>query len=47
MSNKYLTIIIEKEGGLKLLQYLIEEEEITVRNLLHFDKILDFWWSGR
>ncbi|MDA3954065.1 MAG: hypothetical protein PF485_10475 [Bacteroidales bacterium] len=44
-SGKFLTIIIEDDGGLKLLQYIIANEEITERNLLYFDKILDFSYS--
>lgn len=44
-SGKYLTIILEKEGGLKYLQYILENKEITERNLLYFDKILSFSYS--
>ncbi|HAF31285.1 MAG TPA: hypothetical protein DCG75_19785 [Bacteroidales bacterium] len=45
-SGKFLTIILEKEGGLKYLQYILEKDEITERNLLYFDKILSFSYSG-
>ena len=44
-SGKFLTIITEKEGGLKLMQYALEKDEMTERNLLYFDKILDFDYS--
>lgn len=44
-SGKTLTIIAEKEGGLKLIQYILESKELTERNLLYFDKILDFSYS--
>ncbi len=44
-SGKILTIITEKDGGLKLLQYILENSEITERNLLYFDKILNFSYS--
>lgn len=44
-SGKFLTIIMEKEGGLKYLQYIVENQEITERNLLYFDKILSFSYS--
>lgn len=44
-SGKFLTIITEKEGGLKLMQYSLDKEKLTERNLLYFDKILDFSYS--
>ncbi len=44
-SGKALTIITEKEGGLSLIQYIIENKELTERSLLYFDKILDFDYS--
>jgi len=44
-TGKILSIITEKEGGLKLTQYIIKDEETTERNLLYFDKILDFSYS--
>ncbi len=44
-SGKFLTIILEKEGGLKYLQFILENKEITERNLLYFDKILSFSYS--
>ncbi|OFX21789.1 MAG: hypothetical protein A2041_14045 [Bacteroidetes bacterium GWA2_31_9b] len=45
-SGKYLTLIIEKEGGIKLSQYSIADDKFTERNLLNFDKILDFSYSS-
>ncbi|MCG8410862.1 MAG: hypothetical protein MI739_06225 [Bacteroidales bacterium] len=44
-SGEYLTIITEEKGGLKLLQYILEKDEITERNLLYFDKILSLSYS--
>ena len=44
-SGKFLTIITEKKGGLKLIQYIIDEDKTIERNLLYFDKILHFSYS--
>lgn len=44
-SGNFLSMIIEKNGGLKLIHYTIENKELTERNLLYFDKILDFSYS--
>ncbi len=41
-----LTIITEKEGGLKFLSYILKEDKIIERNLLYFDKILNFNYSN-
>lgn len=41
-SGNFLTIITEQKGGIKLIQYNLEEDELTSRNLLHYDKILNF-----
>jgi hypothetical protein len=40
-----LTIITERKGGLKLIQYILKEDKFVERNLLYFDKILDFSYS--
>ncbi|HSH50984.1 MAG TPA: hypothetical protein VK982_04590, partial [Bacteroidales bacterium] len=45
-SGNYLTIITEQKGGIKLIQYNLEKNELTSRNLLHFDKILDFNYAN-
>lgn len=45
-TGKILAIITEKEGGLKFIQYITDDDEITERNLLYFDKILDFSYSA-
>ncbi len=45
-SGNYLTIITEQKGGIKLIQYNLEKDELTSRNLLHFDKILDFNYAN-
>ncbi|HJX70687.1 MAG TPA: hypothetical protein VJ346_02010 [Bacteroidales bacterium] len=44
-SGKILTFITEEKGGLKLYYYMTETKELTVRNLLYFDKIIDFSFS--
>lgn len=44
-SGKLLTIITERKGGLKLIQYILEENKTVERNLLYFDKILYFAYS--
>lgn len=44
-SGKFLTIILEKEGGLKYIHYILDTKESTERNLLYFDKILSFSYS--
>ncbi len=44
-SGNYLTIITEKKGGMKLIQYNYSKDEFSSRNLLYFDKILDFAYS--
>lgn len=45
-SGKILTIITEREGGLKLIHYIADEDKFAERNLLYFDKILDFDYSS-
>ncbi|HAN18536.1 MAG: hypothetical protein A2X13_14110 [Bacteroidetes bacterium GWC2_33_15] len=45
-SGKYLTLISEKNGGLKLTQYSLGDKNFIERNLLYFDKILDFSYSS-
>ncbi|MDY6801046.1 MAG: hypothetical protein SVU94_07455 [Bacteroidota bacterium] len=45
-SGNYLTIITEQKGGIKLIQYNLEENELTSRNLLHYDKILNFDYAN-
>ncbi len=44
-SGKILAFITEERGGLKLYYYMTNTKELTVRNLLYFDKILDFSFS--
>jgi len=44
-TGKILTIITERKGGLKLIQYIINEKKLTERNLLYFNKILNFAYS--
>lgn len=43
--GKILTFITEEKGLLKLSYYNIESKELIQRNLLYFDKILDFSFS--
>ena len=44
-SGNFLTFITEEKGGLKLYYYMTDTKELTVRNLLYFDKVLDFSFS--
>ncbi|MBN2213002.1 MAG: PD40 domain-containing protein [Bacteroidales bacterium] len=44
-SGKILAFITEEKGGLKLYYYFTDTRELTVRNLLYFDKIIDFSFS--
>lgn len=44
--GKILTYITEEKGFLKLSFYNIETRELVQRNLLYFDKILDFSFSS-
>lgn len=44
--GKILTFITEEKGFLKLTFYNIEKKEFTQKNLLYFDKILDFSFSS-
>lgn len=45
-NGQFLTIITEKEGGLKLIQYSLTKDKLIERNLLYFDKILSFSYSS-
>ncbi len=45
-SGRILTFITEEKGGLKLYYYTLATKELDVRNLLYFDKILDFSFSN-
>jgi len=44
-SNNILSFIIEYEGGLKLCHYYLNDDKISMKNLLYFDKVLDFDYS--
>jgi len=44
-SGEILTIITEKDGGLKFINYILNEDKLIERNLLYFDKILDLNYS--
>jgi hypothetical protein len=44
-SGRILTFIIEEKGGLKLYYYTFGERKLQSRNLLYFEKILDFSFS--
>jgi Tol biopolymer transport system component len=44
--GKILTFITEEKGFLKLSFYNLETKELVQRNLLYFDKILDFSFSS-
>jgi len=42
---RYIAFITEEKGGLKLYYYNIADKQLTVRNFLYFDKVLDFSFS--
>lgn len=44
-NGRSLSIITEQNGGLKFIQYILEDEKLSERNLLYFDKILSFSYS--
>lgn len=44
-SARYIGFITEEKGGLKLYYYNLAEKNLTVRNFLYFDKVLDFSFS--
>ncbi len=44
-SGRILTFIIEEKGGLKLYYFTFGEKNLQSRNLLYFEKILDFSFS--
>ena len=44
-SGRILTYITEEKGGLKLWFYDVSNREVTSRNLLYFEKVLDFNYS--
>jgi WD40 repeat protein len=44
-SGKILTYINEQKGGLVMYYYRINEKKTEKRNLLYFDKVLDFSYS--
>jgi hypothetical protein len=44
-SGRILTFITEEKGGLKLYYYTFGQKKLDVRNLLYFEKILDFSFS--
>lgn len=44
-SGRILTFITEEQGGLKLYYYTFGEKKLDVRNLLYFEKVLDFSFS--
>jgi WD40 repeat protein len=44
-NSKILSFITEEKGGLKLSFYNVEKKELTSRNLLYFEKVLDFAYS--
>ncbi len=41
-SGQILTFITEEEGGIRLNYYILETKELTSRNLLFFEKVLDY-----
>jgi hypothetical protein len=45
-SGRILTFITEEEGGLKLYYFTFGEKKLEKRNLLYFEKVLDFSFSS-
>ncbi len=41
-SGRILTIVTEEKGGLKLYYYTFGQKKLDVRNILYFEKILDY-----
>lgn len=44
-SGRILTFITEEEGGLKLYYFTFGEKKLQKRNMLYFEKVLDFSFS--
>ena len=44
-TGRILTFFTEEEGGIKLYYYLLETGELTSRNMIFYEKILDFSYS--
>src|SRR4030042_7115949 len=44
-TGKILTFFTEEEGGVKMYYYVLETRELIQRNMLFFEKILDFSYS--
>ena len=44
-TGRILSFITEEEGGLKLYYYILETRELTQRNVIFFEKVLDFDYS--
>jgi hypothetical protein len=44
-SGRILTFIAEEKGGLKLYYFTFGEKKLTERNMLYFEKVLDFSFS--
>ncbi|KPK81342.1 MAG: hypothetical protein AMS27_15565 [Bacteroides sp. SM23_62_1] len=44
-TGRILTFFNEEQGGLKMYYYILETDELTSRNMLFFEKILDFNYS--
>ena len=44
-SGRFLTFITEEEGGLKMYFYTFISKELTSRNMLYFEKVLDYSFS--
>ena len=44
-TGQILSFFTEEEGGIKLYYYILKTQELTSRNMLYFEKILDFTYS--
>ena len=44
-TSRILSFITEEKGGLRLYYYMLDTKELTERNLVFFEKVLDFDYS--
>ncbi|MBN1413891.1 MAG: hypothetical protein JW973_02220 [Bacteroidales bacterium] len=44
-TGRILSFITEEKGGLKLYYYILAEDRMVVKNLLYFEKVLDYSFS--
>jgi hypothetical protein len=44
-TSRILSFITEEKGGLRLYYYMVEDKDLSSRNLVFFEKVLDFDYS--